>query len=181
MLIKSQSEVRLHTGRSVHFHPGRCARPSFSIFRGSGSETKSKAVAAWAEEVGQGHVHKMFILWSWFMCKETSVENYRDKYKLIMAWSQHDLLTRSKKTVWSRPAPWVKSSSFSVLLIGSGVQLRSYPNACATWCTKKATVLNMHKACPTSLVAKHLREEKTADWQGNITEWPQTEHHNNRA
>ena len=39
MLIKSQSEVRLHTGRSVHFHPGRCARPSFSIFRGSGSET----------------------------------------------------------------------------------------------------------------------------------------------
>ena len=31
---------RLHTGRSVHFHPGRCARPSFSIFRGSGSETR---------------------------------------------------------------------------------------------------------------------------------------------
>ena len=23
MLIKSQSEVRLHTGRSVHFHPGQ--------------------------------------------------------------------------------------------------------------------------------------------------------------
>ena len=41
MLIKSQSEVRLHTGRSVHFHPSRCARPSFSIFRGSGSETTS--------------------------------------------------------------------------------------------------------------------------------------------
>ena len=39
MLIKSQSEVRLHTGRSVHFHPGRCARPSFLIFQGSGSET----------------------------------------------------------------------------------------------------------------------------------------------
>ena len=34
MLIKSQSEVRLHTGRSVHFHPGRCARPSISIFEG---------------------------------------------------------------------------------------------------------------------------------------------------
>ena len=45
MLIKSQSEVRLHTGRSVHFHPGRCARPSFSIFRGSGSETISHARA----------------------------------------------------------------------------------------------------------------------------------------
>ena len=41
MLIKSQSEVRLHTGRSVHFHPSRCARPSFSIFRGSGSETSA--------------------------------------------------------------------------------------------------------------------------------------------
>ena len=40
MLIKSQSEVRLHTERSVHFHPSRCARPSFSIFRGSGSETR---------------------------------------------------------------------------------------------------------------------------------------------
>ena len=39
MLIKSQSEVRLHTGRSVHFHPIRNTRPSFSIFRGSGSET----------------------------------------------------------------------------------------------------------------------------------------------
>ena len=39
MLIKSQSEVRLHTRRNVHFHPGRNARPSFSIFRGSGSET----------------------------------------------------------------------------------------------------------------------------------------------
>ena len=46
MLLKNQSEVRLHTGRSVHFHPapGRCARPSFSIFRGSGSET---TYAAW--------------------------------------------------------------------------------------------------------------------------------------
>ena len=41
MLIKSQSEVHLHTGRSVHFHPSRCASPSFSIFRGSGSETTS--------------------------------------------------------------------------------------------------------------------------------------------
>ena len=40
MLIKSQSEVHLHTGRSVHFHPSQCGRPSFSIFRGSGSETK---------------------------------------------------------------------------------------------------------------------------------------------
>ena len=38
-LIKSQSEVRLHTGGSVHFHPSRFTRPSFSIFRGSGSET----------------------------------------------------------------------------------------------------------------------------------------------
>ena len=41
MLIKSQSEVRLHTGRSVHFHPSRFTRPSFSIFRGSGSETST--------------------------------------------------------------------------------------------------------------------------------------------
>ena len=39
MLIKSQLEVRLHTGRSVHFHPSRYARPSFLIIRGSGSET----------------------------------------------------------------------------------------------------------------------------------------------
>ena len=36
---KRQSEVCLHTGRSVHFHPSRFTRPSFSIFRGSGSET----------------------------------------------------------------------------------------------------------------------------------------------
>ena len=34
MLIKSQLEVRLHTGRSVHFHPSRCARPSFGFFEG---------------------------------------------------------------------------------------------------------------------------------------------------
>ena len=39
MLIKSQLEVRLHTGRSVHFHPSQFTRPSVSIFRGSGSET----------------------------------------------------------------------------------------------------------------------------------------------
>ena len=39
MLIKSQSEVHLHTGRSVHFHPGQRARPSFSIFQESGFET----------------------------------------------------------------------------------------------------------------------------------------------
>ena len=45
MLIKSQSEVRLHTGHSVHFHPSRCARPSFSIFRWSGSETRLIAPA----------------------------------------------------------------------------------------------------------------------------------------
>ena len=32
MLIKSQSEVRLHTGCSVHFHPSQFTRPSFSIF-----------------------------------------------------------------------------------------------------------------------------------------------------
>ena len=34
MLIKSQSEVRLHTRRSVHFHPSQFTRPSFSIFEG---------------------------------------------------------------------------------------------------------------------------------------------------
>ena len=39
MLIKSQSEVHLHTGHSVHFHPSQFTRPSFSIFWGSGSET----------------------------------------------------------------------------------------------------------------------------------------------
>ena len=33
MPIKCQSEVRLHTGRSVHFHPSRFARPSFSILQ----------------------------------------------------------------------------------------------------------------------------------------------------
>ena len=30
MLIKSQSEVHLHTGRSVHFHPSPFTRPSFN-------------------------------------------------------------------------------------------------------------------------------------------------------
>ena len=39
MLIKSQLEVHLHTGHSVHFHPSQFTRPSFSIFWGSGSET----------------------------------------------------------------------------------------------------------------------------------------------
>ena len=34
MLIKSQSEVRLHTGRSIHFHPSRFTRPSFRFFKG---------------------------------------------------------------------------------------------------------------------------------------------------
>ena len=34
MFIKSQSEVRLHTGRSVHFHPSRFTRPSFRFFEG---------------------------------------------------------------------------------------------------------------------------------------------------
>ena len=34
MLIKCQSEVHLHTRRSVHFHPSRFTRPSFSIFEG---------------------------------------------------------------------------------------------------------------------------------------------------
>ena len=41
MLIKSQSEVRLHTKCSVHFHPSWFTRPSFLIFWGSGSKTKS--------------------------------------------------------------------------------------------------------------------------------------------
>ena len=36
---QSQSEMHLHTRRSVHFHPSPFTRPSFSIFRGSGSET----------------------------------------------------------------------------------------------------------------------------------------------
>ena len=39
MLIKSQSEVHLHTRRSIHFHPSQFSRPSFSTIRGSGSET----------------------------------------------------------------------------------------------------------------------------------------------
>ena len=34
MLIKSQSEVRQHTGCSVHFHPSRFTRPSFQFFEG---------------------------------------------------------------------------------------------------------------------------------------------------
>ena len=38
-ICKSQSEVRLHTGCSVHFHTIPFTRPSYSIFRGSGSET----------------------------------------------------------------------------------------------------------------------------------------------
>ena len=39
MLIKDQLEVHLHTGRGVHFHPSQFTRPSFSIFKRSGSET----------------------------------------------------------------------------------------------------------------------------------------------
>ena len=31
MLIKSQSEVRLHTGCSAHFHPTQSTRPSFWV------------------------------------------------------------------------------------------------------------------------------------------------------
>ena len=34
MLIKSQSEVCLHTGCSVHFHPSRFTRPFFRFFEG---------------------------------------------------------------------------------------------------------------------------------------------------
>ena len=37
---KSQSEVRLHTRRSVHFQPSQFTRPSFSNIRGSGSKTR---------------------------------------------------------------------------------------------------------------------------------------------
>ena len=33
-------EVRLH--KCLHFHPGQCARLFFSIFRGSGSETRGR-------------------------------------------------------------------------------------------------------------------------------------------
>ena len=36
---KFQQLIKFLTFRSVHFHPSQCARPSFSIFRGSGSET----------------------------------------------------------------------------------------------------------------------------------------------
>ena len=38
-LCKVQQLIKFLTFRSVHFHPNRCARPSFPIFRGSGSET----------------------------------------------------------------------------------------------------------------------------------------------
>ena len=38
-LCKVQQLIKFLTFRSVHFHPSRCARPSFPIFRGSGSET----------------------------------------------------------------------------------------------------------------------------------------------
>ena len=34
MLIKSQSEVRLHTGRSVHFTPADVPDPPFRFFEG---------------------------------------------------------------------------------------------------------------------------------------------------
>ena len=34
MLIKSQSEVRLHTVRSVHFHPADVPDPPFRFFKG---------------------------------------------------------------------------------------------------------------------------------------------------
>ena len=39
---KHTSEVPLHTGRSLHFHPSQFTRPSFSIFRGSGSKTTTQ-------------------------------------------------------------------------------------------------------------------------------------------
>ena len=39
MLIKSQSEVCLHTVHSAHFQPSQFTKPSFSIFQGSGSKT----------------------------------------------------------------------------------------------------------------------------------------------
>jgi len=49
MLIKSQVEVHLHTGRSVHFYPSQFTRPSFWIFQGSGSETRVHG--GWSKEV----------------------------------------------------------------------------------------------------------------------------------
>jgi len=36
----NQSEVRLHSGHSVHFHPSLSPRPSFRFFRRSGSKTR---------------------------------------------------------------------------------------------------------------------------------------------
>ena len=38
-LCKVRQLIKFLTFRSVHLHPSQCARPSFSIFRGSGSET----------------------------------------------------------------------------------------------------------------------------------------------
>ena len=42
MLIKSQLEVHLHTGCSVHFHPSRCAQTLLFDFSGSDFETSRR-------------------------------------------------------------------------------------------------------------------------------------------
>ena len=52
-LCKVRQLIKFLTFRSVHLHPSQCARPSFSIFRGSGSETR-----CWTSLASQTHFRK---------------------------------------------------------------------------------------------------------------------------
>ena len=59
-LCKVQQLIKFLTFRSVHFHPAPFTRPSFLIFRGSGSETRNeKNLAAYLLVV---YSHFMFTL-----------------------------------------------------------------------------------------------------------------------
>ena len=48
-LCKVQQLIKFLTFHSVQFHPSRCARSSFPIFRGSGSETSELVVDPWED------------------------------------------------------------------------------------------------------------------------------------
>ena len=49
----ANQKPEVHTGHSVHFHPNQFTRPSFSIFRGSGSETTRTQAPPHTEQWGR--------------------------------------------------------------------------------------------------------------------------------
>ena len=57
--------IKFLTFRSVHFHAGRCARPSFSIFRGSGSETRLEVPKYFLKHVSYIHEHACIVYQTW--------------------------------------------------------------------------------------------------------------------